>query len=105
MGAGAPIAAAAGVTLSAEFSAEFKKTVKSWARFMAMDTEVVQPSRDYIDRVLAQDDVKTHIDDSKIPLLDRWTVFVVTGLMIARAGGTFGSSESNSQKFDGGPDM
>lgn len=99
---GAPVAAAIGATLNAEFSAEFKGTMKRWAKFKTLDTEKVQPSRAYIDRVLALPGVKEYIDQHKIPVLNQWTVYVVTGLMIARAGGTIGSSESRSGAVGGG---
>ncbi|KAI1131557.1 hypothetical protein F5Y10DRAFT_233541 [Nemania abortiva] len=104
VGGGAPIAAAIGATVNAELSVEFKKTMRSWANFERVDVEVVQPSRAYIDEVLAMPDVKSHIDNPPLRSLNRWTVFVVTGLMIARAGGTAGSSQTSSQGFSGGPD-
>lgn len=104
-GAGAPIAAAAGVTVGAEIGAEFKRTMKTWASFKTLDMEVVQPSTAYIDEIITQSDVQSHIEQHKVPLLDRWTVYVVIGLMIARAGGTIGTSETNSQAFHGSVDL
>ncbi len=105
IGAGAPIAAVAGATVNAELKVEFKKTMQNWGKFKTVDTEVVQPSRIYIDAVLAQPDVKDHIEQQKVLFLNQWTVFVVTGLMIARAGGSIGSSESSSNTFGGGLDV
>lgn len=99
---GAPVAAAIGATLNTEFSAEFKRTMKRWAKFKTLDTEKVQPSRAYIDRVLALPDVKDYIEQHKLPVLNQWTVYIVTGLMIARAGGTIGSSDSSSSAVGGG---
>lgn len=104
-GAGAPIAAAAGATLSAEIGAEFKRTMKTWANFKTLDIEVVQPSTTYIDEVIAQSDVQNYIEQHKTPLVNRWTVYVVIGLMIARAGGSIGSSETNSQIFHGSTEL
>ncbi|KAK1243898.1 hypothetical protein MKX08_002036 [Trichoderma sp. CBMAI-0020] len=99
---GAPVAVAIGGTLNAEFSAEFKGTMKRWAKFKTLDTEKVQPSRAYIDRVLALPDVREYIEHHKLPVLNQWTVYVVTGLMIARAGGIIGRSESSSGVIGGG---
>lgn len=99
---GAPMAAAIGATLNAEFSAEFKRTMKRWAKFKTLDTEKVQPSRTYINQVLALPDVQDYIEQHKLSVLNRWTVYVVTGLMIARAGGTIGNSESSSRAVGGG---
>ncbi|EHK41815.1 hypothetical protein TRIATDRAFT_302204 [Trichoderma atroviride IMI 206040] len=102
IGGGAPVAAPIGAALNAEFSAEFKGTMKRWAKFKTLDTEKVQPSRAYIDRVLALPDVKEYIEHHKLPVLNQWTVYVVTGLMIARAGGTIGSCESSLGAVGGG---
>ncbi|KAI0184664.1 hypothetical protein EV127DRAFT_464313 [Xylaria flabelliformis] len=107
IGGGVPIAAAAGAVVNAEISAEFKKTVTNWANFSKVDIEVVQPSRSYIEEVLALPDVKDYVEGNKFPLpfLNKWTVFVVTGLMIARTGGTIGSSQTTTHGFSGGPDV
>ncbi|KAL8364201.1 hypothetical protein RB601_009780 [Gaeumannomyces tritici] len=104
-GTGAPIAAGAGATLSVDISAEFKRTMKTWANFKTLDTEVVQPSTDYIDEIITQSDVQSHLEQNKTPLLDRWTVYMVIGLMIARAGGSIGNSETNSQAFHASTDL
>ncbi|KAK0753523.1 hypothetical protein B0T18DRAFT_313263 [Schizothecium vesticola] len=104
-GAGAPIAVAAGITLSAEISAEFQRTMKTWANFKTLDIEVVQPSTTYIDEVIAQSNVQNYIEQHKTPPLDRWTIYVVIGLMIARAGGSIGSSGTKSHTFQGGTDL
>ncbi|OTA94290.1 hypothetical protein M434DRAFT_394842 [Hypoxylon sp. CO27-5] len=106
IGGGAPIAAAAGVTVDAKLSAVFKSTMNNWANFETVDTEVVQPSSSYIDQVLAQPEVKDRIDQQIwLPFFNKWTVYIVTGLMIGRTGGTVGSSESNSQGIEGGLDV
>ncbi|KAF4428916.1 hypothetical protein F53441_14029 [Fusarium austroafricanum] len=105
VGGGAPIATAVGATVNAEVKAEFKRTMKNWVNYETMDIEIVQPSTAYIKAVLNKEDVKNHIDQKKIPLLDRWTVYVVTGLMIGRAQGTVGNSTSSSTGFGGGPEV
>ncbi|KAG5790724.1 hypothetical protein H9Q69_010218 [Fusarium xylarioides] len=70
-----------------------------------MDIEIVQPSTAYIKAVLKKEDVQNYIDQQKIPLLDRWSVYMVTGLMIGRASGTVGNSMSSSKGFGGGPEV
>lgn len=97
--------AATGITVGAELDAEFKKTTRNWAEFASLDTEVVQPSRAYIDQLLALPDVQEHIGRDSKARLGSWSVYVVTGLMIARAGGTVGSSEGQSRSLGGGPDV
>ncbi|KAM4055140.1 hypothetical protein HRG_005947 [Hirsutella rhossiliensis] len=106
VGAGAPLATAAvGATVYAGVKAEFKRTIKDWAKFEAMDTEIVQPSKAYINAMLEKEGVKDHMDQNKTLLLDRWAVYVVTGLMIARAGGTICSSVSSSTGLGAGPSL
>ncbi|KAH6887069.1 hypothetical protein B0T10DRAFT_443307 [Thelonectria olida] len=95
-GGGAPIATAAGITVDAGVRATFQKTMKSWANFEKMDIEFMQPSTSYIDQVLATDAVQAWINQYKEPITNKWSVFVVTGLMIAR-GGSVGHSDSKSR--------
>lgn len=102
---GVPVAAVMGATLNAELSIEFKRTMKRWAKFKTLDTEKVQPTRVYINQALALPDVKEYIDHHKIPVLNQWTVYVVTGLMIARAGGKIGRFESSSVAAGGRPEV
>jgi len=105
IGGGAPIAATAGVTVDAELKATFKRTMKNWAKFETLDTEIVQPTKAYIDQILEKESVRDHIDQHKIPLLNRWTIYMITGLMIARVGGTIGRSESSSTSYGGGSNL
>ncbi|KAF5962662.1 hypothetical protein FBULB1_13948 [Fusarium bulbicola] len=104
VGGGAPIANAVGATVNMEVETEFRRTMESWVEYETMDIEIVQPSTAYIKAVLKKEDVQSHIDQQKIPLLDRWSVYVVTGLMIGRASGTVGNSMSRSKGFGGGPE-
>lgn len=105
IGGGAPIAAAAGITVNAELKTTFKRTMKNWAQFETLDTEIVQPTKAYINQILEKEPVRDHVDQQKIPLLNQWTIYMITGLMIARVGGTIGHSESSSTGYAGGPDL
>ncbi|KAF4957459.1 hypothetical protein FGADI_3095 [Fusarium gaditjirri] len=105
VGGGAPIANTVGATVNAEIETNFRRTMESWVDYETMDIEIVQPSTAYIKAVLQKEDVKNHIDQQKFPLLDRWSVYVVTGLMIGRASGTVGNSMANSKGFGGGPEV
>ncbi|KAF5572635.1 hypothetical protein FPCIR_14218 [Fusarium pseudocircinatum] len=105
VGGGAPIASAVGATINAEVETEFRRTMENWVEYETMDIEIVQPSTAYITAVLKKEDVQNHINQQKIPLLDRWSVYVVTGLMIGRASGTVGNSISSSKGFGGGPEV
>ncbi|KAF9774635.1 hypothetical protein IL306_007358 [Fusarium sp. DS 682] len=105
VGGGLPIVNAVGATVQTEVKIEFKKTVRNWVNFETMDIEVVQPSAGYINAVLKTESLKDYIDQKKIPFLDRWTVYVVTGLMIGRARGTVGNLNSRSHSTSGGPEV
>ncbi|KAG5762508.1 hypothetical protein H9Q72_009387 [Fusarium xylarioides] len=105
VGGGAPIANAVGATVNAEVETEFRRTTENWVEYETMDIEIVQPSTAYTKAVLKKEDVQNYIDQQKIPLLDRWSVYMVTGLMIGRASGTVGNSMSSSKGFGGGPEV
>ncbi|CVL03097.1 uncharacterized protein FPRN_00117 [Fusarium proliferatum] len=105
VGGGAPIANAVGATVNAEVETEFRRTMENWVDYETMDIEIVQPSTAYIKAVLKMEDVQNHIDQQKMPFIDRWSVYVVTGLMIGRASGTVGNSISSSKGFGGGPEV
>ncbi|KAG4295228.1 hypothetical protein FPRO06_01812 [Fusarium proliferatum] len=105
VGGGAPIANAVGATVNAEVETEFRRTMERWVDYETVDIEIVQPSTAYIQAVLKKEDVQNYIDQQKMPLLDRWSVYVVTGLMIGRASGIVGNSMSSSKGFGGGPEV
>lgn len=102
---GIPLANTVGATTIGEFMAEFKRTMKNWVSYDTIDMETVQPSKSYINSVLEAEDVKDFIGQQKTPLLNRWTVYVVTGLMIGRVRGTVGDSSSRSRGIGGGPEL
>lgn len=99
--AGAPIATEVDSVVKTKLKSAFMSTMENWAEFKTMEHEIVQPSKLYIDGVLAIEDVNDCINQQKWPLLNQWTVYVVTGLMIARAGGKIGSSTSGSAGLSG----
>ncbi|KAJ4016198.1 hypothetical protein NW752_003322 [Fusarium irregulare] len=105
LGGGAPAAVAAGATMNAEVKGAFKRTMKDWVKYEAMDMEIVQPSKMFINAVLEKEDVKDYIDRHRTPILDQWTVYIVTGLMIGRASGTVGNSALSSNTIGGGPEL
>ncbi|KAK8044444.1 hypothetical protein PG993_004468, partial [Apiospora rasikravindrae] len=99
VGGGAPIAAAAGVTIDAKVGAEFQNTVMNWANFEHMDVESMQPSTGYIEDVLATEPLQQWINHHQNPITRSWTVYMVTGLMIARGTGSVGHSDTRSRGF------
>ncbi|KAK7943832.1 uncharacterized protein PG986_012945 [Apiospora aurea] len=98
-GGGAPIAAAAGVTIDAKVGAEFQNTVANWANFEHMDVESMQPSTGYIEDVLATELLQQWINHHQNPITRSWTVYMMIGLMIARGTGSVGHSDARSRGF------
>lgn len=65
----------------------------------------MQPSRAYIDQLIQLPGVRDFNEHQQFLGLNRWTFYVVAGLMIARAGGTLGNSRASSRTFSAGPSV
>jgi len=99
LAAGAPILAAAGVTAKASLQFAFMKTVESHEEYDRLDTYIVQPTKGYIKDCLEQDELKAHVK-GKIS----WSVFMITGIKVARAGKREAQEETNVAA-DIGPEL
>ncbi|KLP18427.1 uncharacterized protein LW94_6920 [Fusarium fujikuroi] len=99
LAAGAPILAAAGVTAKASLQFAFMKTVESHEEYDRLDTYIVQPTKGYIKDCLEQDELKAHIK-GKVS----WSVFMITGIKVARAGKREAQEETNVAA-DIGPEL
>ncbi|KAG4285117.1 hypothetical protein FPRO06_06377 [Fusarium proliferatum] len=99
LAAGAPILAAAGATAKASLQFAFMKTVESHEEYDRLDTYIVQPTKGYIRDCLEQDELKAHIK-GKIS----WSVFMITGIKVARAGKREAQEETNVAA-DIGPEL
>ncbi|KAF5700237.1 hypothetical protein FGLOB1_10904 [Fusarium globosum] len=99
LAAGAPILAAAGVTAKASLQFVFMKTVESHEEYDRLDTYIVQPTKGYIRDCLEQDELKAHVK-GKVS----WSVFMITGIKVARAGKREAQEETNIAA-DIGPEL
>ncbi|SCV58183.1 uncharacterized protein FFB14_15491 [Fusarium fujikuroi] len=99
LAAGAPILAAAGVTAKASLQFAFMKTVESHEEYDRLDTYIVQPTKGYIRDCLEQDELKAHVK-GKVS----WSVFMITGIKVARAGKRERLDETNVAA-DIGPEL
>ncbi|KAI1016803.1 hypothetical protein LB504_007069 [Fusarium proliferatum] len=99
LAAGAPILAAAGVTAKASLQFAFMKTVESHEEYDRLDTYIVQPTKGYIRDCLEQDELKAHVK-GKVS----WSVFMITGIKVARAGKREAQEETNIAA-DIGPEL
>ncbi|KAK3339885.1 hypothetical protein B0T25DRAFT_364479 [Lasiosphaeria hispida] len=87
--AAAPLLGAVpGVEASGTLGGLFRRRVERWWEFECLETYTVNPTRAYIDRVLAAEEVRGHIE--RVKMLGGWTVFMVTGLAVARGRTGFG---------------
>ncbi|RAH79508.1 hypothetical protein BO86DRAFT_411496 [Aspergillus japonicus CBS 114.51] len=78
---GVPIAAAAGLTAQLGAGVAFKRTVKKYWEFESLDTLITQPTREYVEESVEDDEVRQYLESR---LLSSSSVFMITGIMIAR---------------------
>ncbi|KAF5606588.1 uncharacterized protein FSUBG_5987 [Fusarium subglutinans] len=99
LAAGAPILAATGVTAKTSLQFAFMKTVESHEEYDRLDTYIVQPTKGYIKDCLEQDQLKAHYQ-GKVS----WSMFMITGIKVARAGKREAHEETNIAA-DIGPEL
>ncbi|CAM1505023.1 Fc.00g106600.m01.CDS01 [Cosmosporella sp. VM-42] len=92
--------AAAPVTAKASFGTSLKKTVQEYWQIQQLETMILQPSRTYISRSLASVPVAEFLKQKRGL---NWSVFVITGLKIARGNSSSKKVHGNERSFDGGP--
>ncbi|GJC96375.1 hypothetical protein ColKHC_05201 [Colletotrichum higginsianum] len=99
LGGGAPVLAAVGlpVTATADVKAVFKASVANNEEYERLDTYLVQVTRAYIADCLEGNKVAEHVKKSSS--LGTWSMFIITGLKIARVGSR---STSSSKGIDHG---
>jgi hypothetical protein len=95
----APVAEAAGVTLNADASAAFKRSVSQYWHFEKLDTYMVQPLDSYIDKSRKDNGVATYI--KKNTVLGRCEVYMISGIVVARSG-SMDRSSGQTQKLKAG---
>lgn len=97
---GVPIAAAAGMTIMLDAGAAFKRTVKNFWQFESLDTFIFQPTSEYIEESVEDDEVATHL--ARRGPFRSSTLFMITGIIVAR-GAKSKISEVRLQETYGGP--
>lgn len=88
-----PIAAVAGVDVSASIGGLFSKRVTNRHEFSRLDQWTMTPSRPYVNQCLNAKEVEEHIKRTRA-IYGRWKIYMVTGLMIARGRAFSSTSES-----------
>ncbi|KAF2849634.1 hypothetical protein T440DRAFT_479816 [Plenodomus tracheiphilus IPT5] len=93
--ASVPIAEAVGLSVHAKAALAFKNTVQNYRMFDKLDRYIILPTRGYIEDILEDDEVQSHIQRSK-STLGAWSLLLVTGVAVAR--GSHGSSSDNHER-------
>ncbi|KAK8054406.1 hypothetical protein PG996_013707 [Apiospora saccharicola] len=81
---GVPIAAAAGITVKAETAVAFQRSVHNFWEFDALETHIIQPTEEYVEDSVENEQVAAWLEKRR--MFKSPSVFMITGLMIARGG-------------------
>lgn len=100
--AGAPIAAAVGLTLKLDAGIAFRSTISNFWEFESLDTFIIQPNNAYVEESLEAEEVANYFN--RRGLLRSSTLFMITGIMVAR-GATVSTMEAQGRDVGGGPAM
>lgn len=73
-----------GLPINATVRAEFKKHIHNWAQFEQLDTQLIAPTRGYVEASMMRPLVKTFMGKHLLPK----SVFMITGVKIARGAET-----------------
>ncbi|KAK6526010.1 hypothetical protein TWF281_011051 [Arthrobotrys megalospora] len=98
--AGVPIAAAAGLTVGADAGFAFRQSVKNYWEFQQLDRYIVQPTSSYVNACLESEEVAKYIES--VRTLGFWSIFMITGLIVARGGSRNVITESSGRGVSGG---
>ncbi|KAK6541515.1 hypothetical protein TWF694_007322 [Orbilia ellipsospora] len=99
-----PIAAAAGaVSAGGKLGVLFKSSVGKFWEFDRLDTEIFNPTYPYVSASLKDQAVLDYIQRAK--KMNRWTMFMISGLAIARGGAKHTGTESSGRNIHGGPEV
>ena len=79
------VGGAAGIAsaLKAKVAAIFQRSVANYWEFDRLDTLIVQPTKAYVEDTLDDSDVRAHIESSKTLGVGGWTIYMISGMMIA----------------------
>ncbi|KAJ5261224.1 hypothetical protein N7478_011819 [Penicillium angulare] len=99
---GLPVGMVPGIAVGGAAGAAFQRSVSNYAEF-DLEAQIIQPTEGYLEDSVEDEHVQRYIKRNA-SLLNRWSLFMITGLMIARgACGKYGKTEETS--FHGGPTM
>ena len=100
LGVGAPIAVAAGITVKGNLKLTFKREFTNHEQYDRLDKYIVQMNKSYIQDCLDSIGSLEKYTNKRI-----WTIFVVTGLMVARGATKRAATESKGMELEVGPEV
>lgn len=99
LGGGVPILAPAGITVKGSIELAFASNIQNHEEYNRLDSYIVQPNKAYVAECLEGDKLSEHIAGKKA-----WSMFMITGLKVARKGKRT-TSESSHKQVNGGPEV
>jgi len=72
------------VQAGANVAAVFQKSASNYSNYESLDTSIIQPTMAYIEDSLKTGLVQKELEGRKLLGVSSWTLFMVTGLIIAR---------------------
>ncbi|KAI0534304.1 hypothetical protein GGR58DRAFT_505460 [Xylaria digitata] len=99
----APMAALLGVDIGAELETILRKSTTKSYLIEALECEIIQPRRAYIDSALAIGHVRSLVN--KKTNLFGWKLYMVTGMIIAKGRKSQEIVDSREISLSGGPDV
>ncbi|KAK8074299.1 hypothetical protein PG994_005198 [Apiospora phragmitis] len=92
VGADAPVAAAAGLTVDAEAGVVFRRLMGEEWEIDRLETQIVQPTSAYLEQCSRSEHLASWVERHK--LLGTWKVYMISGIIVAR-GAKFGRNDGN----------
>lgn len=99
--ASVPIAAAPGLDAKASLGLALRKTVGNSWQIEQLETLTVDPTRSYLNRCLAGDDIVQYLEEHRLG--PTWSIFIITGLKIVRGRSTQTTSQERERGISAGP--
>ncbi|KAI8687183.1 hypothetical protein LRP88_13441 [Fusarium phalaenopsidis] len=98
---GADIPSVPGINAKASVGLALKKSLGTSWQIEQLETLTVDPTRAYINRCLAGEQIVEFLEDNKFG--PTWKIFIVTGLKIVRGNSTQKISHGRERGINGGP--
>ncbi|RSL85897.1 hypothetical protein CDV31_016488 [Fusarium ambrosium] len=90
-----------GINAKASLGLALKKSLGTSWQIEQLETLTVNPTRPYINRCLAGEQIVEFLEDNKFG--PKWSIFIVTGLKIVRGNSTQTTSHGRERGVSGGP--